>query len=244
MGYNWNGSTDALSRTSNLPSITGFTMMCWARWTSYTGWHLVLVYGHATTSGNYYAMGTSATTGPNNLIVTSPAGLTTSGATPTTGTWYHICQTVSGTGAGNHLGYRDGSLVATNAGSTSPTAGKIWVGNNQDTDYHNGDVCAVKIYDAVLTATEIQQEMRQIAPVRTANLNTWLPLVDGSATVDYSGNGYNMTSGGTVTFTSNPPVPWRCGARRFVFPASAAPPAGGGYLPRGQRFKNRVLTRM
>lgn len=242
MGYNWNGSTDALSRTSNLPGITSFTMMAWVRWTSYSSWHIPLVYGHATTSGLYYAMGTTGSTGPNDLFIGNSAAAWY-GAVPTTGTWYHLCMTVAGTGAGQFLGYRDGSLVLTGNGSTGPTSGKIWIGNNQDGDYLNGDVCAVKIYAAVLTAAEIQQEMRQIAPVRTANLNTWLPLVDGSPTVDYSGNGYNMTSGGTLTFTSNPPVPWRCGPRRMIIPASA-PPASGGYLPRGQRFKNRVLTRM
>lgn len=218
-------------------------MMCWARWTSYTGWHLVLCYGHATTSGNYYAMGTSATTGPNNLVVTNPSGLTTSGATPTTGTWYHICQTVAGTGAGQHLGYRDGSLIATNAGSTSPTAGKIWIGNNQDTDYHNGDVCAVKIYNAVLTAAEIQQEMRQIAPVRFANLNTWLPLLDGAnLEKDWSGVSGNMTAGGTVTLTSNPPVPFRASKPKTTVYISAG---GGGSVggplrrPMHARYKMR-----
>ena len=225
MGRNFNGSSDRLYRTTGNPTITSFTMMAWVRFTSFPGWCLPLSIGQSGGGGTYYAMGTSATTGPNNLVITHPGGLVAA-ATPSTATWYHLAMTVAGTGASQCLGYRDGSLVITHSGSATPTNARMEIGNNTDSDYLNGDMCAVKVYDAVLTAAEILQEMRQIAPVRTANINTWLPLVDGSPTVDYSGVGGNMTSGGTITVTSNPPIPWRCGPRRFVFPASVAPPAG------------------
>lgn len=224
MGRNFNGSTDILSRSSGNPTITSFTMMAWVRFTSFPGWALPLSLGQSGGGGTYYAMGTTATTGPNNLVLTHPGGQVTT-TTPSTATWYHLAMTVAGTGASQFLGYRDGVNVLTHSGNATPTNAYMGIGNNTDSDYLNGDMCAVKVYNAVLTAAEILQEMRQIAPVRTANINTWLPLVDGSPTVDYSGVGGNMTSGGTVTATDNPPIPWRCGRRRFVFPASA-PPAG------------------
>lgn len=217
MAANFNGSTDALSRTSGNPTITSFTMMAWVRWTSYSGWHLPLTIGQ-NASGAYYTMGTSPDFS-NNLIIGNSVGYSTT-TTPTTGTWYHIALTCSGTGAGALLGYRDGAQVLSLAGSGTPTNAKMWFGNTPDSDFHNGEIMAGKVYGAVLTADEISAEMRQIMPVRLVNLNSWLPLVDASAsnfTVNWAGVNGDFTAGGTLTTASNAPIPWRAAAKRTYF---------------------------
>jgi hypothetical protein len=224
-------TTDSLSRTANNPAVTSFTMMGWFYFTSFASYNICLTLG-ANASGQYYQM-ESNFTGGNSFALYNSAG-PSNGNVLSLSTWYHLAMTVAGTGAGQFLGYQGGVLEVTHAGSATPTNAKMWVGNNPDSDGCPGmRAAAVKVYGAVLTAAEILQEMRQIAPVRTANLNNFLPMVDSTLAnnyKDYSGNAFDLTAGGTLVTADGPPVPWRQSRRRSRTVAgigSGAPPDSG-----------------
>jgi hypothetical protein len=74
----------------------------------------------------------------------------------------------------------------------------------RNTNYLNGSIANVQIYNTALTPQEIQYLYQQGlggAPVRLQNLVAWWPL-NGDAK-DYSGNNNHGTINGGVTFVQN-----------------------------------------
>jgi hypothetical protein len=223
----YDAQADRLSRTANLPSISAFTAMAWAYRVGAGATSYNSVFAFGTASGVYSLY--LRTGGAAVFGVTEWASDYT-GSAIADGTWYHVAMTVAGTGAGQLLGYLNGAVNATGAGNSGLTAGTLWAGGHGaagDNEWSNIRLAGLKIYDAVLTAAEILQEMRQLAPVRTTNLNVWSPAVDASAVnaaKDFSGNARDWTVGGTLAVEDGPPVPWRQGRRRFI----RVPAAAGG----------------
>lgn len=76
-------------------------------------------------------------------------------------------------------------------------------------DWLNGCVANMKLYSVALTQAEIELELSQYVPKRTADLVCWYPFLIGTDTADYSGNGRTLTStGGTPTTEDGPSIPW------------------------------------
>jgi hypothetical protein len=141
------------------------------------------------------------------------------------GTWYRTAITVSGTNCSWYHGTTSGALtVASVANISSPTGGsQTWsIGTPSfSSEWWNGRLAALKIFDAQLTQAEVENELARYVPFRTANLVQWHPFVTAE-TVDYSGAG-NTLSGGTGTTTeSGPPVPWGPPRPQLILPASSA----------------------
>lgn len=71
---------------------------------------------------------------------------------------------------------------------------------------------AIKCWQAALTASEIATEMQRVRPVRTANLHSFVPAIDGllmQAVQDYTGNSRHWSAQGTLSVaTPTPPVSW------------------------------------
>lgn len=235
MAVRFDNTADSLSRTTNLPTITSFTMMAWIQLVVDTNaFTSFLVIGDSTTLNIHY-LGTNGT--GTVLNFSNPNG-DVAGATLTLGQWYHVAMTVAGTGAGQALSYLDGALALTQDGSTSVTTEALYLGNNSFGENLNGRMAAVKIYSAVLTATEIAIEMRQYAPVRWTNLNAWYPLLDTATDQDdFSGNGNALTVGGTLATEEGPPIPWQRYKNRRGSSAEAA--QGWGHLLGSSR--NRLV---
>ena len=106
-------------------------------------------------------------------------------------------------------------LDITTNGNAAITASRLVYGRNHDGNFHDGCLAACKVYGAVLTAAEIEQEMRCYLPMRTANLNSWFPLLSASdQLVDYSGVSGNLVLTGVVAAEDGPPIPWSVGSRR------------------------------
>jgi len=84
---------------------------------------------------------------------------------------------------------------------------------------------ACKMWTAALTADEMAAEMRAIHPVRFADLFGWYPMfgMTGEQGRDYSGNGYDFATTGTLTAEDGPPVSW--GSPVWIVPFVTA--AGG-----------------
>jgi hypothetical protein len=126
----------------------------------------------------------------------------------TKGAWYHVAMTVEGTGAGQVKVYVNGGAPVSFPGNPGIPSERLWIGNSPSGSWLDGGMADVKIYNAVLTGAEIQQEMNQFAPVRTADLNSYYPLQDAAtATLDASGNNLTLTAKGALTTDpSGPPL--------------------------------------
>lgn len=129
------------------------------------------------------------------------------GSNLSTGTWYHIAQTCAGDALGNAWAiYLNGVLDFSGARGAVAAGTNIVFGNDDATEWLNGRLANIKMFDAALTAAEIQQEMLALRPQRFANLWGWWPLWGAADIADYSGNGRTLTAGGTLTTEDGPPV--------------------------------------
>jgi hypothetical protein len=216
---------DPLVRTTSLPPITTFSILCWAYLSvDRNSYSEVMTYGN--NSSTFYQYGTK---GDGTTLGSYNGSVEGTGVAWTVGTWKHLAMTVAGTGAGQFLCYQNGVVDTTLAGNASVTSVGLRLGTNFGTssEWFNGRIAAVKIYDVALTQAAIVNEMRQYLPFRTANLNMWCPMLVHTDTKDYSGAGRTWTSdGGALATEDGPPIPW---ARQPSFArggVGAAPPTG------------------
>lgn len=220
MSVRFDASGDSLTRTVNLPTITAFSVMGWFQIvTDRNDFTQFIVFGDAT-GPDIYQIGTDS----DGTTLNAYNGVDNLGSALTVGTWYHLALVCSGVGAGNLKAYLNGVLDITAAGASGPGAGKLWVGNSVFSEFLNGSAAAVKIYSASLTAAEVAQEMRQILPVRTANLNGWYPMHGTTALkADFSGNLNDWTDVSTSFSAESPPIPWKArSTREIIAPSTIA----------------------
>lgn len=90
-------------------------------------------------------------------------------------------------------------------------------------EWWNGSVENVMVYDRVLSDDELKSQMWSRMPQSTQNLNAWWPLLSHADLNDYSGNGRNLTAGGTLSTEVAAPIAWGRGPSRIFIPASGAP---------------------
>jgi len=214
---------DNYSRTTGLPSITAFSMLGWARFAvAAAGYKSLFAFGGTGTSDWWYLRSEWNTT---TINLKNSVGETTGSANPGASTWFHVALTVNGTGANAASVYVDGVQDFQMNGDTGVATGKIWVGADPWGSEAETMFAHVKIYNAVLTAAEIVQEMRSARPHRTANLNAWHPLWStNDDQVDFSGNGNTWTVAGTPTTVDGPPVAWGPVSRRLRVPGDMVMP--------------------
>lgn len=142
----------------------------------------------------------------------------------TVDTWYFACLATSGTtGTLYHKTAGASSLTAVAVTAASGvTATTLRLGDSPwGAEWWNGGINAVKTYSVQLTAAEAHQESMQYAPVRTANLLGFYPLVRPETT-DYSGNARTLSGGSGATREDGPPIPWQATRARIILPVSVA----------------------
>jgi hypothetical protein len=226
MALRFDATGDSLTRSGNNPSITAFTIMCWAKIsTDRNAYSCILCIG-TTNDGNLYYLGTGSD--GTTLLMYNPANDGPNGTNLTVGTWYHVALVCDGTSTGNLRAYLNGVLNSTHNGHNGPTNAMMRFGNNFYTEFFNGCVAAVKVYSAALSADRILQERLYYTPVHTTNLQSWTPLMHptaGSNGTDFSGSAFNFTVNGTLTVEDGPPIAW---SRRRRARRNAA--TGGGTL--------------
>lgn len=237
MAVRFNGNTaNYLSRTSGTLLGIGesdvWTVMLWARWNGVSGWQNICYIG----TGVLIA---AAQINDNKLNLWATDG--TDGTTSlSANTWYHITVVRSGYGANGFQAYLNGVLEINRASAGGGGVASNYIGSWEGgSDAPDARYAACKIWTVALTADEIASEMRVVRPVRTANLFGWYPMfgATGEQGRDYSGNGYDFTTVGTLTAEDGPPVSWG-GALQYVqLVASAGPAAqniGVGLVEAGQ----------
>jgi hypothetical protein len=229
----FDASADALSRTTNLPGFP-CTIMGWFYLSADRGALAnAIAYGDSS-GGADVQLGIDQAVSTGQLMIWDALNVVT-GTTLSLSTWYHLALTISSVdGAGSALGYLDGVLDITNPNVGSTVSSELlWIGNDNDAEWLNGRAAAIKVYSAVLSAAEIQQEMRQYLPARTANINAWYPLLSvADDEIDFSGNARTWTVGGTLATEDGPPIPWKAGQSKIYLPLSADPGGGAVVKPR------------
>lgn len=94
------------------------------------------------------------------------------------------------------------SVTVTRTALSSPN--QLYLGDEGTGVYAFGRFANFKIYTAALTQTEIETELGQYPPARTANLVRYHPFHVSQLT-DYSGNGADLTAGTTPATTAADP---------------------------------------
>lgn len=227
MAVRFDASTDRLLRTSGLLDYnSAYTWMGWA----------YLVSNLGTTSTFWVLDDNSANnvdwlrTNTDGLTiqlraVSGGSGNSVNGTTLSTGVWYHLALVRED--ASTLKAYLDGALDATNTTSvTGRTAAtrQEHGGRSASTSPSDSRVAAIKAWSAALTQAEIQQERWFVRPIRTANLHGFWPCFPGSAErlIDYSGNGRDWGTAGTLTDEDPPPVGWGSDSPPVVYMLAAA----------------------
>ena len=145
---------------------------------------------------------------------------------PAVGTWFFWAMTSTTAGAGSLIGYwsaaTSSTFVTASTTGQASTTNRLTLGNDTALSWMSGRFSAIKVWDAVLTQAELEQEKWSIRPRRWANLHLWAPCRIATELADYSGNGRTLTATGTLTTEDGPPVPWGAGSIILPFVAAAA----------------------
>lgn len=242
MAVRFDSGTDRLVRTANLPPTTGFTICGWFRRVSHSGIYASFMgFGDVSSSPNRsyeFAWGSDGVLEIN----TYPSGAATDFATTYgNGEWFFAA--MSGSSSTSTLKVYAGDfskvpLEEVTATWTANVFAAVWIGDNGYGESGDFRAAAIKIWDAQLTAAELENERFSLLPKRLSNLNVWSPLFYGATerVLDYSGNGRNFTTGGTLADEEAPPISWHSGQHKRIFFFSAPPvtaTSAGEYIDAG-----------
>lgn len=230
MSLNFAGATDVVARRTlaggdSMPNQAPLTVCYFFRCNTNPGnfptpWTL----NNNDESAGFY---TYVNPGDNGLHMYA-GGFDSSIFTPTLGKWYFVAQTIDASPAGTFTMYYSpaGCVGALSTGSVvfsfSVFTTKQFTMGNDDGDAADftGDIAGFRVWEAVLSSAEINNEYRQQTPFRTTNLWAFYPnqsisgAVSGTDVVDFSGHARPMhlfDAAALATGAQGPPVPWRCG---------------------------------
>ena len=190
--------------------------MGWVKWSSVSSF--AAIFNFAGSGGSRFYYGTS-NSGATELY--NGSGSST-GTTLSTGRWYHMAMTNDGT---TITGYLNGVSDLT-LSSIALTPGELQFGTDQDSEFANAALAAIKVYNRCLTLAQIVAEMPYAIPVDWAGLNAAYPLGTGqdyatydlsavvrpgssgiSRWLDISGNtGNDLTESGTLDLELGAPI--------------------------------------
>lgn len=194
---------DYLGRTASYPSYDPLTVCFWVRLNSdinATGGFFAINVGGA----DELAFVGVNSDGVTFMLYYGNAVLT--GSALSTGTWYFVAATRNATSA---IGYLDGVQdISGNPGAVTGTPSALRFLQTEEGLRIDGKMTGARIWEAELTAAEIQQEMYTLCPNRFANLWAWYPMLTAADVEDMSGNARDLTAAGTLTTEDGPPVSW------------------------------------
>lgn len=232
MAVGQTGSTGkALKITSSLPSTAVISACGWAVRRAGTASNFPTLFGIESGTSSA-ATGVYIEMESGTFKVTSNAGATAFGATPTQDKPFFWALTNAGAGAGNEKGYWrhiDGTMNTASQAGQSFTPAQMSLLNDSFDDFWDGYVSDVKVWTRVLSQSELECEMFRTAPAFFTNLYGQWPLWRVADLADYSGNGHTWTAAGSLTDEVSAPI-FRGQAIRPVHRhAAAAPPPTGQF---------------
>lgn len=224
MAVRFDAATEEYSATNGLPSSV-YTLCCWVRPAVLTGGNKVVYW--LTASGDVFTGIEFRDNASRDLQGYDSSTYAFNGLGPlaaSAGTWYRCALVINGATATFYRSAAGSALGSASVSDfTTPASPSTWYfGDDPYDEWLDGSLAAVKVWSAALTQAEVEHELAQYAPKRTANLIRFHPFIKAETT-DYSGAG-NTLSGGTGTSTEDgPPIPWTRQPVRLVLP-----PAGTG----------------
>lgn len=204
--YTWMAWVELVSDTNNRGTI----------WAAFGGAEV------SSTEEDWLGFDTDGTTIRIESWVSS-IGVGISGSSLTVGTPVHI--TITRESATRLRGYLNGATwgQVDVAVSSRPATQRELIGKTVS-NASPIRLTAIKCWQAALTADEIAAEKGRILPVRTANLHSFVPAIDGSlsqALQDYTGNARHWSAQGSISADRfAPPVSW---GSRPLLPLPATP---------------------
>lgn len=228
MSVRFDASADNYVATTGLPGTT-FTVTLWGRIAVDRNQYSSFVGVDNTTENQVLSIQTD-TDGVSPYLWLAPHGTNFVSVSPslsmTVGSWYRMALVRSGTSVTWYLATATGA-VSSGAGTLTGTLSqtRFRLGHSpKSVEWLNGNIANVKVYNAALTQAEIVTEWGNWQAQRTADLLRHHKFQSAAETVDYSGNGWSLTSAGTPTFeATNPsiadsppagadPLLWRLGS--------------------------------
>lgn len=210
MAVGFDASGDYARITANLPDVYLFTACGFARLKTERNWQVIFSLDDADTE---YLQVALDDTSPTRKLTISSSTLGAGGAfasRPANDTWFFWAISnkgpIASVGLQGYWTYLDPVSMVTydNDNASDFAATGLYLGNDGYDDYGGVHLCHVRVWDVELTQTELEAEAASGTPVRTANLRAYWPLADNTDTGDDSGNGYNLTFGGTLTSETSP----------------------------------------
>jgi hypothetical protein len=213
------GSGQVYSRALSLGSQTALTACFWWKISvDLNTWSSALFIDNGQADNWGVQTGADGTTA--NAVMD---GNSTASVAMTVGTWYFIGLATSGTTGTLYYKAAGSSTLSTTAitGVTATSAATLRLGDSPWGEWLNGCLAAVKVWNAQLTAAEIDLEAQQYAVNKIASLVSFHPLVKAE-TADYSGNARTLSGGTGATTEDGPPIPWRLSSPRLTLPTAAS----------------------
>jgi|SRR3990170_3519287 len=242
MAVRFDAAGDRLQITANLPDYNGnYTWIVWASRSSGT-LDVILDIGSSTASMDHFGFINST----GNLFMETDGGSGGYGyvqdaVARSTDTWYFFALRRS---SATLLELLAGSLTVapavvltlTQSNATRAAANSLHFSEDATPAYgFNGKVGPALFFTRALSDGEVTAQANAIRPLDTTNLYGWWPMFPGSGerTLDYSGNGNNLSENGTLTDEAPPPVGWGA-PTGFWSVSAAAPPAGNPWYAYAQ----------
>ncbi|WP_171074090.1 LamG domain-containing protein [Nonomuraea basaltis] len=235
MAVRFDADGESYTRSTGLGAVTVFSFACWVK----------LAVDRATTT---VILQIDNGSGANRLRLNAWNGTAltfqsdgggwfgTIGHTLVVGEWTYVALSATSNPGQARTAIRAAGSTTFAGGSPSQAnitvnAATLRIGDGQAaSEWLNGSIAAVKVWDQELTADELQQESWTYMPQRTAGLRGWYPLLTNTTT-DLSGSGQTLTGGTDAALDDGPPISWRTGRHRTVFPASGVSGTLAGVLP-------------
>ena len=208
-----------------------------------------------TTNGRHVAL---AFNGAGSLGLSTNATTTAFGSQPSTSTWIWVGLNSPNSAGGTLQAYWRAATSSTfnSVTQTNDTEGSVQADKtmaflkvySELTNNLQGSLAAWKVWSAVLTNTELQNESWQYVPNVYTSLWMFRPMLTAEAGMDWSGLKHTTTAAGTLTIVDGPPIPWRQRRQGFSQPTGAVaaaaisssynvvPPMVGGKPMAANRF--------
>lgn len=213
--------------TTGLPALNGeFTFTFWALIEVDRNTLSMFVSVQDNDVGEFHTtLGTESS--GTDLAILNESGTTGPLLALTVGTWYRFAFTSNTSNLATAYCAPPGTALTALGTSThigfTPARVRIGQYTTGSGFWLDGRVAALKAWNSLLTLNEIENELQQYKPIRTANLQRFHPFVNAE-TVDYSGNGNTLTVVGTPTTETGPPIRWDGRLRgQLILPAPTAP---------------------
>ncbi len=213
--FNFNDSLSQHATTSNIPSLPIWAIEVWFRLGASLNGKETAIVTRALSGGRAnYAIGTLDAPNSYNLCVGfyNNTWRKTDGFIPDVDTWYQVIGTYDGTTIKQYVNgvflneFEDPDLPTTGFASDNYFM-RRWnpFTNTAPTNYANGDLAVVRVYNRPLTATEVQRNydaekdrFTELTPISGAVLyydpsNPSSYIGTGTTVNDLSGNGLNGT---------------------------------------------------